>query len=86
LIKKYNRCNVFDSSHGKEEMERILTKEQEHIVEYLKTRKTPVTAEQLAKKLIINPRRAANTLKLLYLGGLIDCKLQGKLKLYFEKR
>lgn len=67
-------------------MERILTKEQEQLLEYLKETKRPITPEQLAKRLIMNPRRAANLLKLLHLDGLIDLTVQGKTKLYSQKR
>lgn len=55
-------------------------------MEYLKAHKRPVTPEQMAKKLIMNPRRAANLLKLLHLDGLIDLTVQGKVKLYSQKR
>lgn len=71
----------------KEEMERILTKEQELLLDYLNTHKRPITAKALAKKMIMNPRRVANLLKLLHLDGLIDCDEQDKqTKLYKCKR
>ena len=68
-------------------MERILTKEQELLLEYINTHKRPITAKALAKKMIMNPRRVANLLKLLHLDGLIDCEEHDRQnKLYKPKR